>query len=126
LFTKAKKEYRRAEYDKENEASDISLQAESANKPSTYEGTPAGDNPSDSFADVAIRKNLNETAFFYPELLTNENGDVVISFTAPEALTRWKFMALAHTKDLKSGLAFNQTLTQKELMITPQPTPLFA
>jgi uncharacterized protein YfaS (alpha-2-macroglobulin family) len=121
LFTKAKKEYRRAEYDKENEASDISLQAESANKPSTYEGTPAGDNPSDSFADVAIRKNLNETAFFYPELLTNENGDVVISFTAPEALTRWKFMALAHTKDLKSGLAFNQTLTQKELMITPNP-----
>ncbi len=109
------------EYDKEYKGSDISVQPESANKPIPDEGIPADEEKATLFNDVAIRKNLNETAFFYPELLTDENGGVVISFTAPEALTRWKFMALAHTKDLKSGLAFNQTLTQKELMISPNP-----
>lgn len=77
--------------------------------------------PSDSFEGVSIRNNLNETAFFFPDLRTDENGEVVISFTAPEALTRWKFMALAHTKDLKSAVAYNQTVTQKELMISPNP-----
>ncbi|HVO75605.1 MAG TPA: MG2 domain-containing protein, partial [Ignavibacteriaceae bacterium] len=54
--------------------------------------------------NVPVRKNLNETAFFYPELKTNENGEVTISFKVPEALTKWKFMGLAVTKDLKSGM----------------------
>jgi uncharacterized protein YfaS (alpha-2-macroglobulin family) len=74
-----------------------------------------------SFEDVPIRKNLNETAFFYPELKTNEKGEIVISFTVPEALTRWKFMGFAHTKDLKSGIIYNETVTQKDLMIVPNP-----
>jgi uncharacterized protein YfaS (alpha-2-macroglobulin family) len=74
-----------------------------------------------SFEEVPIRKNLNETAFFYPELRTNEQGEIVISFTAPEALTRWKFMGFAHTKDLKSGIIYNETVTQKDLMIQPNP-----
>jgi hypothetical protein len=74
-----------------------------------------------SFEDVPIRKNLNETAFFYPELRTNEQGEIVISFTAPEALTRWKFMGFAFTKDLKSGIVYNETVTQKDLMIQPNP-----
>ncbi|MDO9615525.1 MAG: alpha-2-macroglobulin family protein, partial [Bacteroidota bacterium] len=48
---------------------------------------------------IQIRKNLNETAFFFPQLATNENGEIVLKFKAPEALTRWKIMGLAHTKD---------------------------
>lgn len=70
---------------------------------------------------VSIRKNLNETAFFYPELRTNEKGEIIISFTVPEALTRWKFMGFAHTKDLKSAIVYNETVTQKDLMIMPNP-----
>ncbi len=77
--------------------------------------------PKTSFEDVPIRKNLNETAFFYPELRTNEQGEIIISFTVPEALTRWKFMGFALTKDLKSGIVYNETVTQKDLMIVPNP-----
>ncbi len=71
--------------------------------------------------EVSIRKNLNETAFFYPELRTNEKGEIIISFTVPEALTRWKFMGFALTKDLKSSIVYNETVTQKDLMIMPNP-----
>ena len=74
-----------------------------------------------SFEGVALRKNLNETAFFYPELRTNEKGETIISFTVPEALTRWKFMGFAMTKDLKSAIVYNETVTQKDLMIMPNP-----
>lgn len=74
-----------------------------------------------SFKGITARKNLNETAFFFPELRTNKEGEVIISFTAPEALTRWKFMGFAHTKDLELGFITKQTVTQKELMIQPNP-----
>jgi uncharacterized protein YfaS (alpha-2-macroglobulin family) len=66
---------------------------------------------------IQIRKNLNETAFFYPQLSTNENGEIVIKFKAPEALTRWKMMGLAYTKDLKYGQIEKTLVTQKDLMI---------
>ncbi len=69
---------------------------------------------------VSIRNNLNETAFFLPTLLTNEQGEVTFSFKAPEALTTWKFMAFAHSKDLKFGTFQKECMTQKELMVTPQ------
>ncbi|MDR1653731.1 MAG: hypothetical protein LBS01_08830, partial [Prevotellaceae bacterium] len=62
-----------------------------------------------------IRKNLQETAFFYPNLYTDQNGDAVIKFTSPEALTKWKLLALAHTQDLHSGTAEFYAQTQKEL-----------
>ncbi len=81
--------------------------------------------PKVNLEDISARKNLNETAFFYPDLKTDENGDIIISFTAPEALTRWKFMAFAHTKDLKYGLITKETVTQKELMIQPNPPRFF-
>ncbi|MCX7862215.1 MAG: MG2 domain-containing protein [Bacteroidales bacterium] len=68
----------------------------------------------------AIRTNLKETAFFFPNLTTNERGEVEFSFNSPEALTTWKFMAFAHTKDLKYGILQQECITQKELMITPQ------
>lgn len=66
-----------------------------------------------------IRKNFNETAFFYPQLRTNEKGETVISFTVPESNTTWRFRALAHDKDLKSGLLQQYVITRKELMVTP-------
>jgi uncharacterized protein YfaS (alpha-2-macroglobulin family) len=72
-------------------------------------------------SSVQIRTNLNETAFFYPHLKTNEKGEVLISFTIPEALTRWKFISLAHTKDLKTGYLTEEVLTQKDLMVMPNP-----
>jgi uncharacterized protein YfaS (alpha-2-macroglobulin family) len=66
---------------------------------------------------IQIRKNLNETAFFYPQLASNEKGEIVLKFKAPEALTRWKLMALAHTKDLKYGQIEKTRVTQKDLMV---------
>lgn len=75
--------------------------------------------------EVKIRTNLNETAFFYPHLKTNENGEILVSFTVPEALTRWKVLTLAHTQDLKSGFKTNELVTQKELMVMPNPPRFF-
>ncbi|MDB5201760.1 MAG: alpha-2-macroglobulin [Ferruginibacter sp.] len=68
---------------------------------------------------IQVRKNFNETAFFFPALTTDANGNVEFSFTIPEALTQWKLMALAHTKDLASGYAEKNVLTQKPLMVQP-------
>lgn len=68
-----------------------------------------------------IRTNLNETAFFFPHLQTNSRGEIVLRFTMPEALTRWKFISLAHTKDMRIGTLSDYTMTQKELMIQPNP-----
>ena len=67
---------------------------------------------------VNPRRNFNETAFFLPNLKTDEQGRVVLKFTMPEALTRWKLLAFAHTKNLKIGTLEREIVTQKELMIT--------
>jgi len=66
---------------------------------------------------IQIRKDFNETAFFFSQLATNEKGEIIIKFKAPEALTRWKMMGLAHTKDLKYGLIEKTLVTQKDLML---------
>lgn len=70
-------------------------------------------------AEVKIRKNFNETAFFFPDLRTDSSGAIEFSFTMPEALTKWKFMALAHTKDAAFGSSTKEIVTQKELMVQP-------
>jgi uncharacterized protein YfaS (alpha-2-macroglobulin family) len=75
--------------------------------------------------DVKIRKNFNETAFFFPQLLTDENGEIIINFTIPEALTRWKMLGFAHTKDLQSGSIVNELVTQKDLMVVPNQPRFF-
>lgn len=75
--------------------------------------------------EVKIRTNLNETAFFFPELRTDDQGNVIIKFTMPEALTRWKFMTLAHTTDLKVGYKEGSVVTQKELMVMPNAPRFF-
>lgn len=67
----------------------------------------------------SVRKNLNETAFFYPHLLTGRDGTVKIVFTIPEALTKWHFMAMAHGKAMESGITEGHTVTQKDLMVVP-------
>ncbi|MDW8302205.1 MAG: alpha-2-macroglobulin family protein [Bacteroidia bacterium] len=75
--------------------------------------------------ELKIRTNFNETAFFYPQVQTNEKGEFVLSFTIPEALTKWKFMALAHTQDLKVGFLYDEVITQKELMVQPNAPRFF-
>lgn len=71
------------------------------------------------FGEVQVRTNLQETAFFFPQLRTDEKGNVSFSFTTPEALTKWKLQLLAHTKNLESTIRTLETVTQKELMVTP-------
>lgn len=73
----------------------------------------------EAFDDVKIRKNLQENAFFFPQLHTDKEGNVSFSFTTPEALTKWKLQLLAHTKNTESATTTLQTVTQKELMVTP-------
>ncbi|WP_452222902.1 alpha-2-macroglobulin family protein [Lacinutrix chionoecetis] len=76
-------------------------------------------NPDANFSNVKIRKNLQETAFFFPQLETDNNGNVSFSFTTPEALTKWKLQLLAHTKTLEHATTSLTTVTQKELMVLP-------
>lgn len=68
---------------------------------------------------VPLRQNFNETAFFYPNLRTDEKGNVHFEFTSPEALTQWKVMFLAHTKDARGAVLEKEVVTQKEFSITP-------
>ena len=69
--------------------------------------------------EIQVRKNFNETAFFFPDLRTDSSGAIEFSFTMPEALTKWKFQTLAHTKDLAIGLSSKELVTQKQLMVQP-------
>ncbi len=68
---------------------------------------------------VLVRQNLNETAFFYPDLKTDSEGNVSFEFTSPEALTKWKLMFLAHTKDARAATLEKEVVTQKEFSVTP-------
>ena len=68
-----------------------------------------------------VRRNLKETVFFFPELRTDKEGNVIIRFKMNEALTRWKFLALAHTQSLQYAVSENEVVTQKELMVLPNP-----
>ena len=72
-----------------------------------------------------IRKNFNETAFFFPDLHTDSTGAIEFSFTMPEALTKWKLQTLAHTKDLAIGLSTKEVVTQKQLMVQPNAPRFF-
>jgi hypothetical protein len=103
---------------------------------STITATTAGVNQADKgdalnadakpdFGDVKVRTNLNETVFFFPNLKTDAEGNVIIKFTMNEALTKWKFMLLAHTKDLKVGSGSKEVVTQKDLMVMPNAPRFF-
>ena len=68
-----------------------------------------------------IRRNLNETVFFFPELRTDADGNIVLKFTMNEALTRWKLLTHVHTKDLQQAISVKEVVTQKELMVIANP-----
>ncbi len=68
---------------------------------------------------VQVRENMNETAFFYPALESDNNGNVAIRFTLPESVTTWKFMGLAHDKEMRNGLLVDESVAQKTVMIQP-------
>ncbi|CAN5358816.1 alpha-2-macroglobulin family protein [soil metagenome] len=86
---------------------------------STIISLPPATLPAIDQSGIQIRKNFNETAFFFPDLKTDASGNIEFAFTIPEALTTWKLMSLAHTKDLSSGYAFKNVVTQKQLMLQP-------
>jgi hypothetical protein len=80
-----------------------------------------GSTPKPDLSQVTARRNLNETAFFFPQLLADSNGVVKMQFTMPEALTQWKFMGFAHDRQLRSGFLDGKTVTAKDLMVQPNP-----
>ncbi|KAA6322904.1 hypothetical protein EZS27_027603, partial [termite gut metagenome] len=96
-----------------------SIEEVSMNRKSA-EALPAGDMQTEaSDAPAEVRTHFAETAFFYPQLRTNENGEIVFSFTVPESLTRWNFHGYAHTKGMLTGTVDGETVTSKDLMLTP-------
>ncbi|QBJ85946.1 hypothetical protein DDI74_06625 [Chryseobacterium gleum] len=84
-----------------------------------YTDVPGSSDVEDGLDKVAVRQNLNETAFFYPDLKTDAEGNVNFEFTSPEALTKWKLMFLAHTKDARAATLEREVVTQKEFSVTP-------
>ena len=68
---------------------------------------------------VQVRENLNETAFFYPALESDNQGNVAINFTLPESVTTWKFMGLAHDKEMRNGCLVDEAVAQKTVMVQP-------
>ena len=71
-------------------------------------------------SEMCIR-DRQETAFFYPHLITGDNGEVRIEFTIPEALTKWKFLGFAHDADLRTAMLTDEITTSKDLMVQPNP-----
>lgn len=80
---------------------------------------PEGQDASTSDGPQPVRTDFRETAFFFPDLLTDRDGAVVLRFTMPDALTRWKLLGLAHTTDLRTATFTKETITQKPLMVVP-------
>jgi hypothetical protein len=81
------------------------------------EEAPVNEPPAEK--ESFIRRDLAETAFFMPQLRTDEQGNLSVNFTAPEALTRWNVLGLAHTKDMRLGNFSNSLITARDLMIIP-------
>lgn len=107
-----------------DDAAPIIAESEESGKP--ISPTVAGaveegvaDSAIEELKPLQIRENFNETAFFYPSLLTNEQGDVIIQFTLPESNTTWKFQALANTADMKYGSITREVISSKPLMVLP-------
>lgn len=103
------------------------LEEADASAPAGYESTPQGGEGAGGapggpdLTQVSIRKNLQETAFFYPNLIADGDGKIKIEFEVPEALTTWKFMGLTHDADLRTGMLIDEMTTSKDLMVQPNP-----
>ncbi|MCB1142747.1 MAG: hypothetical protein H7A24_04090 [Leptospiraceae bacterium] len=96
-----------------------------ADKPSSPKPAERKEEESSEEGKVEIRSNFSETAFFYPELTTDSEGTVIVSFKLPDSLTRWKMQGFAHTKNLSYGFITNELIAQKDLMIVPNPPRFF-
>lgn len=70
-------------------------------------------------AEIALRTDLDQTAFFMPDLVTDKNGYIDLTFTAPQLLTRWNVQGFAHTEKLQTGIFMRQVTTRKQLMVVP-------
>jgi hypothetical protein len=81
----------------------------------------ASSQPKIDLGNVTARKNLNETAFFFPQLTSDSNGVVRMTFTMPEALTKWRFMGFAHDQSVRSGYIEGRAVTSKDIMVQPNP-----
>jgi hypothetical protein len=81
----------------------------------------AASGPKPDLSKVSARKNLNETAFFFPQLTSDSNGVVTMTFTMPEALTKWRFLGFAHDTSVRSGYLEDHAVTAKDLMVQPNP-----
>ena len=77
--------------------------------------------PKIDLSTVTARKNLNETAFFFPQLTSDSNGVVRMTFAMPEALTKWRLLGFAHDQSLRSGFLEDHAVTAKDLMVQPNP-----
>ena len=84
-------------------------------------GAAQAETPPPDLSKVSPRTNLNETAFFFPHLTTDEQGVVRMEFTMPEALTEWRFLGFAHDRELRSGFLEDKAVTAKELTVEPNP-----
>ncbi len=100
-----------------------SIAAQKTGKTNSSDLTSGGENEkgsdNDDFKNVKIRTNLQETVFFIPQMQTDAEGRIVLKFTMNEALTTWKFMLLAHTRQLAVGSSTRSVITQKQLMVQP-------
>lgn len=94
----------------------------------TEDNSQAKVNPNKENTEVSgikARSDFRETVFFYPHLVSDKDGIITISFKMPDALTKWKFMLMAHTKDLKLGFSSKEVITKKELMVVPNSPRFF-
>ncbi len=98
---------------------DFASSAGSGGVPGQPPAAPPSNGP--DLSQVSARKNLNETAFFFPNLLSDADGNVKLEFTMPEALTTWRFLGFAHDTELRSGYIEDKVITAKDLMIQPNP-----
>ena len=121
---KSKKRETTTKSDSFAETQDVTTVATGSSTPIPA-ATPGVKKPEQDMSKVAARSNFAETAFFFPALETDKDGSVIIKFTIPEALTKWKMMGFAHTKDLKFGSIQKELVTQKELMVIPNAPRFF-
>ena len=100
-------------YESKAASSDVKMKEAADSDESSQADEPQGEET------VQLRENLQETAFFYPALQTDGNGDVVLKFTLPESLTTWRFLSVAHTTDVHVGTLSGETVAQKDVMLQP-------
>lgn len=100
----------------------VGYQAPMAMNDSDNNGDNGNDNKNntDNNDNISIRENLSETAFFMPQLRTNDDGIATLSFTLPESVTTWKFIAFVHDKEMRNSMMEDEAIAQKDIMIQPR------